>query len=60
MATEYRRRKGDEGQPWHFCSNCKQWPTRNFDTSAGKGDPVCAQCEALERRQMCTREDTYL
>lgn len=60
MPTEYRRRKGEPGHPWHFCANCKQWPTRNYDVSKAKDGQVCEQCESLERRQMCTREDTYL
>jgi hypothetical protein len=57
---DYRRKKGVEGAPWHFCTNCKQWPTDGFETSTARVRPVCEQCLALERRQMCAKEDAYL
>ena len=59
-SQEYRRRKGAAGRSWHFCTNCRQWPTDDFETSAAKVRPVCDECRILERRQMCTKEDAYL
>jgi hypothetical protein len=56
---EYRRRKGDGAQPWHFCSNCKSWPTQHYESTTLKSKPVCRECEGLDRRQMCTKEDAY-
>jgi hypothetical protein len=57
---EYRRKKGADDHPWHFCTNCKQWPTEGYDATSDKVRPVCEQCLSLERRQMCAKEDAYL
>ncbi len=58
---EYRRRKGAEDHPWHFCTNCKSWPAGNFDRTVTRPAQVCADCESLQRRQMCLPQDsTYL
>lgn len=27
---EYRKRKGTD--IWHWCTNCSQWPTANYDS----------------------------
>ena len=60
MAKEdFRRRKGEGSHPWHFCSNCRDWPTEHFESAATKGTPICHECEGLERRQMCTKEGSY-
>lgn len=58
--VEYRRRKGDDARPWHFCANCKSWPKEHFDTVTGSARPVCTECQALERRQMCTRAEAFV
>jgi hypothetical protein len=55
--TEFRRFDGEGAHPWHFCSNCKLWPTQHFESSQTRLTPVCHECEDLERRQMCTKED---
>ena len=57
---EYRRRKGADGRPWHFCTNCKSWPTDSYESTTEKRRPVCDECTSLERRQMCGKEDAYL
>jgi hypothetical protein len=59
-ATEYRRRKGDEHKPWHFCANCKSWPIDHFDLTSQLPRRVCSECETLQRRQMCTREEAFV
>jgi hypothetical protein len=59
-ATDYRRRKGDDAKPWHFCANCKQWPREHFEVATGPVRPVCTACRELERRQMCTRADAFV
>lgn len=28
--VEYRRRNGSD--TWHWCRNCSQWPTSNYDS----------------------------
>lgn len=30
----YRRRKGSD--TWHFCRNCSNWPTSDYDEQASK------------------------
>ena len=59
-ATDFRRRKGDEDKPWHFCANCKAWPTENFDSTVRPVRKVCVECLALQRRQMCTRAEAFV
>jgi hypothetical protein len=59
-ATEYRRRKGEDKKPWHFCANCKSWPKEHFDSTSQPVRPVCRECEALQRRQMCTRAEAFV
>ncbi len=59
-APDYRRRKGDDTGPWHFCSNCKDWPKEHYEAQGPQRHNVCSQCLTLERRQMCTRTEAYL
>ena len=56
---DFRQKKGEGLHPWHFCSNCKGWPTENFESSQAKVGPLCHECEGLERRQMCTKDNSY-
>ena len=58
--ADYRRPKGDDTKPWHFCANCKAWPKENYVSSERPVRPVCDQCLALQKRQMCTRADAYI
>jgi hypothetical protein len=58
-STDYRRRKGDESKPWHFCANCKSWPKEQFDSTAHP-DRICTECVSLQRRQMCTRQEAFV
>lgn len=51
---------GDENKPWHFCANCKSWPTEHFDTTSQPVRKVCAECLALQRREMCTRAEAFV
>ena len=32
--AEYRRRKGSD--TWHWCRNCNNWPTSDYETRATK------------------------
>ena len=34
MASTYRRKKGKD--TWHFCSNCSNWPTSDYDSKTEK------------------------
>jgi len=60
VATEYRRRRGDETKPWHFCANCKSWPKEHYETSQLAPTHICDGCKGLERRQMCTKAETFV
>ena len=60
VAADYRRVKGSDRLPWHFCANCKDWPKANFESSAQPERPVCQQCVSLQRRQMCTRAEAFV
>lgn len=49
MATEWRKRNGTD--TWHWCSNCSNWPTADFTSSAtkptsGELDNECRHKEA--------------
>jgi hypothetical protein len=53
---EYRRRKGSD--VWHWCRNCSNWPTSNYDTrdtkptSSGELDN---ECLAKDRAGTCSK-----
>lgn len=53
MASEYRRRKGND--TWHFCSNCSNWPTSNYDSSKNKPTTgeLCNECKAKRNAGNC-------
>jgi len=53
MANHYRRRKGSD--TWHFCSNCSNWPTSNYDTSYTKpsSGELCDECQAKKASGNC-------
>jgi len=50
---EYRRRKGND--TWHFCSNCSNWPTSNYDTQQTKPSTgeFCNECKAKRDNNTC-------
>ena len=49
----YRRRKGHD--TWHFCSNCSQWPTHDYDEQANKPTTgeLCNECKAKDANGNC-------
>ena len=51
----YRKRKGTD--TWHFCRNCSNWPTSNFDEQYSK--PTTGEfdneCLAKDRNRTCNR-----
>lgn len=53
----YRKRKGTD--TWHWCANCSNWPTTNFDTvtTTGKDRPKTGEldneCLAKEKANNC-------
>jgi hypothetical protein len=54
MASQYRRRKGSD--TWHFCSNCSNWPTSDYETSYTKPTTgeLCDQCKAKKDAGNCS------
>lgn len=53
-AAGYRKTKGRD--TWHFCRNCSNWPTSNYDTSATRpsSGELCNECQAKEDNKTCT------
>lgn len=51
---KYRKRK--EKDTWHFCKNCTNWPTVDFDEKSIKPTTgeLCNQCLAKQKRGDCT------
>ncbi len=53
----YRKRKGSDA--WHWCTNCSNWPTSDFDHEwhAGKERPSSGEldneCKAKEDAGNC-------
>jgi hypothetical protein len=57
MILTYRKRK-DDRDAWHFCSNCSQWPTLNVDFEEVVEKPstgeFCKECESRKASNNCS------
>lgn len=53
MASPYRKHKGKD--TWHFCSNCSNWPTSNYDERPAKptSGELCNECKAKQAAGNC-------
>lgn len=54
MATTYRKKRGSD--TWHFCSNCSNWPTSDYDerdTEPTYGEK-CNECIAKKKEGNCS------
>ena len=53
----YRKRKGSDA--WHWCKNCSNWPTSNYEEVTVPGRPRTGEldneCLAKEKRNDCNR-----
>jgi hypothetical protein len=49
----YRRRKGHDA--WHFCRNCPNWPTSDYEerTTKPTSGEQCNTCMAKQRNGDC-------
>ena len=49
----YRKRKGSD--TWHWCTNCSNWPTSDYDVTYSKpsSGELCDQCKAKEKANEC-------
>jgi hypothetical protein len=53
MAKKYRKRKGTN-DTWHFCTNCSNWPTSNYEeTTVRPSYDLCNQCKSKEKDNNC-------
>jgi hypothetical protein len=50
---EYRRKK--DSDTWHWCANCSNWPTSNYDVSYHKPTygELDNECKAKEAAGTC-------
>lgn len=50
----YRKRKGND--TWHFCSNCSNWPTKDYDEQSSKPTTgeFCNECKAKKDNNNCS------
>jgi hypothetical protein len=57
--TTYRKKKGKD--TWHWCKNCSNWPTSDYDeqTLPGKTRPSTGEldneCLSKEDKGTCTQ-----
>ena len=53
--AEYRRRKGSD--TWHWCKNCTNWPTVNYDSQQSKPTTgeLDNECKAKEAAGNCSQ-----
>jgi hypothetical protein len=51
---EYRRKKGSD--TWHFCTNCTNWPTSDYDSQYTKPTTgeLDNQCMSKRDNGTCT------
>jgi len=51
----FRQREGSD--TWHFCQNCSNWPTEDFDERETKptSDDLCNECRAKLKNKKCDR-----
>lgn len=51
----YRRKKNSD--TWHWCTNCSNWPTDNYDESYTKpsSGELCNECKSKEMTGTCRR-----
>lgn len=55
--VEYRKRKGSD--TWHWCKNCSNWPTSDYDVIYTK--PITGEldneCRAKEKEGKCIKQN---
>jgi hypothetical protein len=41
---------------WHFCQNCKEWPTKNYEERSERPDSgldLCVDCQVKLLKNEC-------
>lgn len=55
--TTYRRKKGSDA--WHWCTNCSNWPTSDYEETKTDGRPTSGEldneCRAKESAGTCKK-----
>ena len=57
MVIYYRKEKDHD--IWHWCKNCTEWPTSNYDEAIYPGferpktGELCDQCISIEETKEC-------
>ena len=54
--AEYRKKKGRD--TWHWCTNCSNWPTSNYEVRHQKpnDDELDNECKAKDREGKCKKK----
>lgn len=52
MANTWRKEKDSDA--WHFCSNCTNWPTSNYDEESSEptGGELCDECKSKKAMEL--------
>jgi hypothetical protein len=50
---EYRKKKGKD--TWHWCKNCSNWPTSDYDSTSTKpsDNELCNECKGKQKDGTC-------
>lgn len=53
MARTWRKEK--DSDTWHFCSNCTNWPTSNYDEESSEptDGELCDECKSKKSYGAC-------
>jgi len=51
----YRRKRGSD--TWHYCKNCSNWPTSDYEERSTKptNGELDNECQAKEKAGNCTK-----
>jgi hypothetical protein len=51
--SQYRKRRGND--TWHWCSNCTNYPSSDYDSSSTKptSGELCNECKAKDKAGNC-------
>ena len=50
-------RKRKDKDTWHFCKNCSNWPTSNYEEKLTKPTTgeLCNECRSKETSGICSK-----
>lgn len=53
---KYRKRRGSD--TWHWCTNCSNWPTSDYEEREGKptSGELCNECKGKDKAGTCTKK----